>query len=558
MTEQVGNELFRYTVDAYCKKQIQLAISSMRKPQAESAPAVSQRRDPASSENKNLQFFATNEQSDFDAIESAIDRAKCVIICTSSEDPLSYFWLGFAHGNQKQVIPITALPSREDGGRDATASSSDMPFDVRALWHIHFDKGDPKTLRSSLVDILHHLLRDEDIANRKEFWRDILEEGTVSLFVGAVALGDRSRNVVGEWDYRTMAELCGFLVRLKETTEIMIQPPLYRASEKKKGAELEQYIDDLGRKLLANNAIVIATPDSNDMTEVALARLADKSAFKNDRRDNDPDFCGIVAVKTERDVKGGNCRYYRYEDLSRDQGTKLDPKRTRRTDTKRAKTPDAKRGFIDYYKGQELKERYWHQYGDHTLKHPDGYTFYHGHLAKFRLREATKANDSENAEARWVIVVQGITGPATLGLAQILTGAHYKHFTVFDDAYPEEDRNRLLLSVAKHAESLRDLRGRPIAGDADPSKSLMEQHAEEMARKMNEECEKHGSVEAIVRIYISDSHPDHDERLLIWWEFEEGFPRVASVHARHYPSSTGEGLDAEAAVARKTEVHSTG
>jgi hypothetical protein len=81
----------------------------------------------------------------------------------------------------------------------------------------------------------------------------------------------------------------------------------------------------------------------------------------------------------------------------------------------------------------------------------------------------------------------------------------------------------------------------------------LERHAEDMTRKLNETCEEQGSVEAIVKVYVSDCPrrkrepfaPDeqeslerHDERRLIWWDFERGFPRIAMARHHHVDSDS--------------------
>lgn len=44
-----------------------------------------------------------------EVVERQIRESRCVIINADEREPCSYFWMGFAHGLEKDVIPVTVI-----------------------------------------------------------------------------------------------------------------------------------------------------------------------------------------------------------------------------------------------------------------------------------------------------------------------------------------------------------------------------------------------------------------------------------------------------------------
>jgi nucleoside 2-deoxyribosyltransferase len=175
-------------------------------------------------------------------VENYIRNASCVIICTHDSEPLSYFWLGFSHGLQKDVIPITVSLKGANAWTtqsfdkeiiknnviDYDRSEASLPFDIRALWHISFQYNHPNDLHDQLANVLKILIhRFKDKQYRRLFWYPFIEQDKVSVYVGSIELDteDKSskRHVVGEWDYRTVSELTGFFTSIKETMKVVFR-----------------------------------------------------------------------------------------------------------------------------------------------------------------------------------------------------------------------------------------------------------------------------------------------------------------------------------------------
>ncbi len=498
-TETIGHQNLPYSIDGLCRGAIHRALDEFT--EDSESPWAQKKRVTVTVEEKN--YSLDGKEITFKDVEEYIRNSVCVIIGTSNVEPSSYFWLGFAHGLEKEVIPITVLfprpgtssisisseISEEKAGSSDKSSEQDeeKPFDVRALWHIHFSCNRPRDLENQLHGILDIIVnKNKDIENRSRFWQPFIDEGNVSIFVGSVELTQSNRHVVGEWDYRTVSELTSFFSSIKETMETNIQTPTFQASVKFSGLDIEKYTEELETKIAEGNSIILASADVNDMTEVALAKRAGYVPFQGDTW-KESYFYGIVAFK------GSNIAFFTpslyFQEIKEIGGEPIGDER----------------GFFDIQGGNPHKDRTFSSpYQAYDAETELGYSTYFGHLAKFRLKEAN----------RWTVVIQGITGPATLGVAQVLTGGVYEQFTIFDKTIDEAKRASLLQNVSKESKTLRQDMLIETNG-----LNLFAQHSEHLTKRLTQAFKDSDSVEAIVKIYIMDgSDQHHDERKIIWWD----------------------------------------
>ncbi|HTI71637.1 MAG TPA: hypothetical protein VMF06_16805 [Candidatus Limnocylindria bacterium] len=495
-TETVNGQELRYSVDGLCRGAIHRALDTLFE-----KPGFPTKPERVTVTIKDGEYKEDTNTIVFSAVESKIRASSCVIICTSPDEPASFFWLGFAHGLEKDAVPITVLaPEKESPlrGLEARAIASqeagmDLPFDMRALWHIRFHCNRPKELEREVETILEIIFtKDKDIYWRRRFWEPFLDEGKVSVFVGSVELTPKNkRHVVGEWDYRTVSELTSFLASTKETMETVIQTPIFQASIKFPEWSMDrrkQYIETLKNELMDGNSIIIASADVNDMTEVALATYANVDPFRSEGF-ADAQFNGIVAFK----------------------GVGVSAFETPSLYFQVVKNAGNSRGFYDVLGGGTHANRTFESpYRSYEQTGAEGYSIYYGHIAKIQLPGSRK----------WTLVLQGITGPATLGVAQVLSGGMHRQFTVFADTVPSERRNRLLQDVAIQSESLRQIMGESglsVVEDA------LRQNSEMLTKKLVEQSQTKASIEAIVRVFIADGGDEHhDERKVIWWDVVMG------------------------------------
>lgn len=272
-----------------------------------------------------------------------------------------------------------------------------------------------------------------------------------------------------------------------------IQTPTFQASMTLRGddgkldEELRKtYVSELVQKLSAGNSIILASADVNDMTEVALASHADVQPFVFESW-KDPAFNGVVAFKSHKEAAFSTPSVYFQS---------IDP-----TEAK------GRRGFYDVAGGSTHHQRtYGSPYVPYSEITDKGYSVYFSHVAKLRLHQSN----------HWTVVLQGITGPATLGVAQALTGGVNERFTVFSDAVSPDKRDTLFRSVAKESKTLSALLD---ANRSAVTPRLFEEHAEAITKAMTGSFTAEDPVEAIISVYLMDGGDTrHDERLVIWWD----------------------------------------
>ncbi len=150
--EMVNRQELSYTIDGLCRGAVHRTLDRFVL-QGDSSWDLSSRRTIIV---KPEGYFENAKEITFLDVRDRIRNAACVIICTHELEPCSYFWLGFAHGLEKDVIPITveysdgrspsATNTASNTETEASLSSSSLPFDMRALWHISFRHDRPTDL----------------------------------------------------------------------------------------------------------------------------------------------------------------------------------------------------------------------------------------------------------------------------------------------------------------------------------------------------------------------------------------------------------------------------
>lgn len=501
--ETINIKNFKYAIDKLCKSAIHRSLNKCKAWDNLSKNTITLK------DNKYLDD--ENKEITFNQVRNYIVNSRCVIICTSEYEPCSYFWLGFAHGLDKYVVPISVpcqneaedinpqsqLEYKNIQENGISKKRKTLPFDVRALWHIYFTEDKYKEFENQLDNILTVISnKDIDIVNRKNFWGKFIEDGRVSIFVGSVELTKNNRHVVGEWDYRTVSELSSFFTSMKETMETTIQTPTFQASQfllKENVTEkINKYIEDISNRMYSGNSIIIASADVNDMTEVALAKFVGIKPFESDRWKH-ANFNGAVAFKEQREKDSSNENqnssniYFQIKPIDNN-------------------SEEESRGFYDIQGGSEHKDRtYKSKYTPYSKKSEKGYSIYFGHVAKFQLPNSPY----------WTVILQGITGPATLGIAQALTGAKYKQFTIFHSDYFENFsmETKIVNEIKSKSDSFKKLYDEDF-------KNALDKNSEDISLKLEKAFQENKSVEAIIKVYILDkADPTHDERKIIWWDF---------------------------------------
>jgi hypothetical protein len=221
----------------------------------------------SSHENPKCKYFIIENGTPkrFKQIAEIIDGAFTCLIDLAGENPYSYFWLGYCHARGINVIPIFRI----------------LAFDIRALWYIHFNEEKVQKLANELKAVLEELiLRDMPRIQRNIFWERLTRRPTVHIYTGATHHEGLNREMVGDWDQQTVSELVRYISSSGESVVPKLERPVYlpetimkKLGEEWKGKEsLAAYKCLIETEIRNKNCLIIATAESNPLTEVVLAR----------------------------------------------------------------------------------------------------------------------------------------------------------------------------------------------------------------------------------------------------------------------------------------------
>ncbi len=356
---------------------------------------------------------AVKRDESFREILNAIANAFCLIIRTGSEcHPMAYFWLGYCHAIGKHVIPVTILRKRSD-------EIDDLAFDIRALWHMTFIEERATDFVGELRENLQQMiLSDFEEWSRRSFWDSIFgKRGEVSIFTGALHNPQFEREMIGDWDLRTASELTSYFAT--HHYRATIESPVYQIEnirdwEKNRGT----LIGELSALLKNKNCILVASPDVNSLTEIALGRIysvpeADWFAASDN---SEAFFYCVIAIK-ERSGSSSDQSCVRrafYKELP------LAPGRER-----------SLRGFQT--KCMKFKDdRIMAGFVSQAAPISSEFDVY-AHLLVARNPFCDGGQDP-----RYIVILNGISGPATFALTHILTGGVSREFADYQQGFRPE------------------------------------------------------------------------------------------------------------------------
>lgn len=347
---------------------------------------------------------------------ASIAGADLVLVDTSLHDFETYFWLGLCHGLEKEVIPLSI--SDEDVKQPA------LPFDIRTLWHVggSFDHPDPilSQLKQILTEIIAKRLGARATLDRDHFWRPIFEAPSLAFFLGTERSGQlESKQVVGEWDLRTIQEINSFVLRGQSNSDVVIERPVFRKKEyaDNERAPFEQFV----KKRMCNaNCVVIGTPDVNPAAELILSALKGKRPF-SPWVQHGSNLATRISVPP--DIRSGSGIREGYVAFKNYLQSRYDPGPSSFFVQFESKEPQ--RGFIYFDDEGKPKERYQSTYVPRD-EFPNADYSESGKLEWDLLGHVIVAPNPfasgyPNTRLR-VIMIMGIGGPATLGIAHFLTG----------------------------------------------------------------------------------------------------------------------------------------
>lgn len=369
-------------------------------------------------------------KTSFDDIRSLIDFCYCMVVRTGREvDPMSYFWLGYAHALGKNVIPVTIVDERPERPE---VSIDDLAFDIRAQRHMTFVLQKPYLLENQINSTLNDMIyADFSEWSRKRFWDKMLgKRGEVYIFTGALHHESINREVVGDWDLRAASELTSYFSRHQYRAKI--ETPIYSieyAQNADSQLTRDSYIGQLRSMMKGKNCILIASPDVNPLTEIVLGKMYDvppdelfQGPLNLDRYPR-----AMVAVKqTERSGQGLQRAFYLEEAGDSSSGKSA-------------------RGFRSrLIRGETLLKEFLSQ---QVTERRETFEVY-AHLAIV----PNPFDDDSRDGKHYIVVLNGVSGPATFALTHVLTGKVNEEFVSYDGFNPEAQSEDILNQILGHVE----------------------------------------------------------------------------------------------------------
>ncbi|MEJ2155289.1 MAG: hypothetical protein P8X96_08120 [Desulfobacteraceae bacterium] len=354
-------------------------------------------------------------RGDFNKISKQIESSFCTIIDVSENEPISCFWLGYCHAKGLNVIPVFKLPPEGDTKTPSGEKNpinkrkSKLAFDIRALWYAEYESDKPYKFKVKVKEIIEHLF-ERDLPDRQKriFWNRFPAERKLKVFTGAIHNKELNREMVGDWDVRTVSELFSYLPTVREASATELVTPLYSPEEayrrlgkqkpKTKDTFISNFNFSLEEQLKNSSAIVIASPDVNPVAEYLLHKICDVKnpimAFKDCEK---PEFDGYVIIKKDKKKSFGR------------QNTKFGRLFFRTEEQDKSTRGFGKHLYTRNHEIPELMETYLSQ---------DQCDREFSLLGQLVVSKYPPQKESPN----YIILLNGVSGPATFALAQILTG----------------------------------------------------------------------------------------------------------------------------------------
>jgi len=389
-----------------------------------------QEAEPATQKYKEIinglrEILPVKKDSQFKEIRDQVESAYCMIIRTGFREchPMAYFWLGYGHARGKHVIPVTVIDDRDD-------KVDDLAFDIRAQRHMIFIRNTPDRFEEELTTSLRQMiLADFSEWSRRRFWDRLLgKRGEVSIFTGALHAKDFGREMIGDWDLRTASELTKYfaLQQYRATIENPVYTPEYpgirQSSQQPGNADWRtKYIDMLKGMMAGKNCILIASPDVNPLTEIALGTVygvPDEQLFA-EGEDIAKYPNAMVVFKEKSEIVEPKAKRFFYKEAH--QG----PGRSRRG-FESAQLPDGM--LLETFESQLDEEVSQYDVFGHMVIMPN----------KF----------GDGPGDKYIIVLNGVSGPATFALTHVLTGGVTKEFVSYGNEFnPEAESEDILRQI---------------------------------------------------------------------------------------------------------------
>ena len=394
---------------------------------------------PLIEELKNGELIQSN--ASFREILEKISQSFCTMIRTGGKDcnPMMYFWLGYCHAQGKNVIPITAINKFEDG-KNGEDKIDDLAFDIRALWHMTFDEKFPVRLESELEETLYQMIISDFVEwSRRRFWDEVLEKrGKVSIFTGALH-NPIGREMIGDWDLRAASELTSYFA--SHQYRATIESPVYQIEQvvgTQQAIAKEQYIKELEKMLAGKNCVIIASPDVNPLTEIVLGNIY-----------GIPQSNWFDPVFNAERIPNAVIAFKQTENAGKDDVNISNVKRTFYREITENVKDKPERGFnASFLDDRKISGQFISQ----TETENPGEFIVHAHLAI--VPNPYRSRDQE--EEKYIVILNGVSGPATFALTHVLTGGVSKEFVSYGGEFdPNSESEKIMKQILEDLNTLK-------------------------------------------------------------------------------------------------------
>jgi hypothetical protein len=345
-------------------------------------------------EDCHIETLSVGKVPDIREAVGRIAQAKiCLFDTTHYEDKpnaIIFFLLGVAHAAEREVIPLTNQPL-----------SRNVPFDIRGLWQVNFEKADQ--LRSGLEQILPQIdeafKKDKADYPYRRVWDPFLGHDVsdpslrhkkihvITCARKALPSVDRDgRTDIDMWDFTSVSELSVFIAQKYETTEVLIEKPKNKEElGELKRLDMEAFHNALRSDIKGKDCLIIGSPDVSDYAEVVLA-----------------DLYGVQPHKIRPNAKGLPYQFI---------------KRTQAADSPRRKSA--------FYRFPGANEKDRVEFGSAVVECEDSQVLQDGKQIR-RGETYVVITIAERPDGHHTMVISGFTGVATYAAVQFLTDPAWK------------------------------------------------------------------------------------------------------------------------------------
>lgn len=238
---------------------------------------------------QNGEVISLNSRILFKEIAIEIDSSVCIIIDVTNDNALAYFWMGYAYGRGVPVIPLQSVVVSKDPQEEGKPLASRLGCSYLS----QLFEDEPWKLKDTLKPCLEEILKKETFQQEStRFWSVFGSNKPARIFLGAEIIETISEPVSQSWDLRAASVLSDYLGSMLgkgviETIPVTSPEDEARrirvASEGKNSlpdetasgnpALLERYVTDAYSCLRECVAVIIGSAERNAMAEMSLHDL---------------------------------------------------------------------------------------------------------------------------------------------------------------------------------------------------------------------------------------------------------------------------------------------